>query len=147
MMRKNETSIEKLSKCKNPNFLTTDARQAFTWLRQAFTKALILNYFDLECHNWIETNTADYAIVCVLTQLTSESGQWNPVVYFSWKMILTETRYETHDEELLAIVEALKTWRHYLKGCKHKVFMLTDHNNLCQLIDAKSLSSKQFRWA
>ena len=62
-------------------------------------------------------------------------------------MIPAETRYETHNGELLAIVEAFKTWRHYLEGCKHKVLVLTDHNNLRQFMDTKSLSSRQVRWA
>ena len=62
-------------------------------------------------------------------------------------MIPAETRYETHDGELLAIVKAFKTWRHYLEGCKHEVLVLTDHNNLCRFIDTKSLSSRQVRWA
>ena len=31
-------------------------------------------------------------------------------------MILIESKYKTHDSELLAIVEAFKIWRHYLEG-------------------------------
>ncbi len=61
-------------------------------------------------------------------------------------MIPVETWYKTHNQELLAIIEALKTWRHYLVGCKYEVFILTDHNNLCQWIDTKSLSSCQICW-
>ena len=57
-------------------------------------------------------------------------------------MIPAETRYETHDDELLTIVEAFKTWQYYLGGCKHEVLVLTDHNNLCQFMDTKSLSSR-----
>ncbi len=49
----------------------------------------------------------------------SEIGQWNRVAYFSQKMISAETRYKTHDQKLLAIVKAFKTWCHYLEGCKH----------------------------
>ncbi len=62
-------------------------------------------------------------------------------------MIPAETHYETHDQELLAIVEAFKTWCHYLKGCKYEVLILTDHNNLCRFMDTKSLSSRQVCWA
>ena len=62
-------------------------------------------------------------------------------------MILTKTWYETDDKELLAIIKVFKTWRHYLKGCKHEVFVLTDHNNLQRFINTKSLNSKQVRWA
>ena len=62
-------------------------------------------------------------------------------------MIPAETCYETHDSELLAIVEAFKTWRHYLEGCKHKVLVLTNHNNIRRFMDIKSLSSRQVCWA
>ena len=62
-------------------------------------------------------------------------------------MILTETWYKTYDHELFAIIEAFKTWRHYLKSCKYKILVLIDHNNLCQFIDTKSLSSHQVRLA
>ena len=62
-------------------------------------------------------------------------------------MIPAETCYETYDSKLLAIVEAFKTWQHYLEDCKHEVLVLTDHNNLCHFMDTKSLSSKQVRWA
>ena len=62
-------------------------------------------------------------------------------------MIPTETWYETHDGELLTIVEAFKMWRHYLEDCKHEVLILTDHNNFRRFIDTKSLNSRQVRWA
>ena len=75
----------------------------------------------------------------------SDFSQWHPIAYFSRKIIPAETQYKTHDTELLAIVKAFKTWRHYLKGCKHKVLILNDHNNVRQFIDTKSLSSRQVR--
>ena len=68
-------------------------------------------------------------------------SQWHLVAFFSRKMILIKTWYETHNGKLLAIIEIFKTWRHYLKDCKHEVFVLTDHNNLRCFIDTKSLSS------
>ena len=45
-------------------------------------------------------------------------------------MIPAKTRYKTYDGKFLAIVEAFKTWRHYLEGCKHEVFVFINHNNL-----------------
>ena len=62
-------------------------------------------------------------------------------------MIPAKTQYKTYNGKLLAIVEAFKTWRHYLKGCKYEVFIFTDYNNLCQFMDTKSLSSRQVYWA
>ncbi len=58
-----------------------------------------------------------------------EIRQWHPRAFFSQKMISAETWYKTYDQELLAIVEAFKTWSHYLEDCKYKVFVFTDYNN------------------
>ena len=171
---KNSTKVKHSAKSKVANatspetapesrpFLTLEARLAFTRLRLAFTEAPILNHFDPERYIRIETDASGYAIGGVLSQLTSDQrasgsdensskssdvGQWHPVAFFSRKMIPAETRYETHDQELLAIVEAFKNWRHYLEGCKYEVLVLTDHNNLRRFMDTKSLSSRQVRWA
>ena len=128
------------------SYLTPNARQTFTQLRQAFTEASILRHFDPKCHIQIETNASGYAIGGVLSQLTN-SGQWHSVAYYLQKMILAKTWYKIYNGELLAIVEAFKTWRYYLKGCKHKLFVFTDQNNLRQSMDTKSLSFCQVSWA
>ncbi len=100
-------------------------------MRQAFVEAPILNYFDPERHIRIETDVSSYPISGILSQLTSNDlGRWHPVAFFSIKIIPAETQYETHDSQLLVIVEAFKTWRYYLEGCKHEVLVLTDYNNL-----------------
>ena len=51
-------------------FLTSNAREAFNQLKQVFTKAPILWYFNSEYHIRIEINTSGYAIERVLSQLT-----------------------------------------------------------------------------
>ena len=141
-----------------PSFLTPKARSAFNRLWLAFNKAQILWHFDLKCHIQIKTDALGYTIGSVLNQLASRTspdevvtkadlGQWHLVAFFSSKMIPAETWYETHNGELLAIIEAFKMWRYYLEGCKHEVLVFTDHNNLRRFIDTKSLSSRQIRWA
>ena len=62
-------------------------------------------------------------------------------------MILAEIQYKTYNGKFLAIIKAFKTWRYYLKGCKYKLFILTNYNKVCQFIDIKNLSFKQVRWA
>ncbi len=146
--KKTEVSRAKNFSSQSELFLTLGARKAFTKLRQVFVEAPILNHFDPKRHIQIKTDASGYTIGGILSQLTLyDSNQWHPVAFFSRKMILTETWYETHNGELLAIVETFKTWRHYLEGCKHKVLILTDQNNLQHFMDTKSLSSKQVRWA
>ena len=76
-------------------------------------------------------DVSGYAISGILNQLIMDNlGQWHPVAFISRKMIPVETRYKTHDGELLAIVEAFKTWKHYLEDSRHEVFVLTNYNNL-----------------
>ena len=106
------TKVQKSSKSKKTEsgFLTPGVRKAFTKLRQAFIKAPILYHFDLERHIRVERDASSYAIGRVFSQLTSDnSDRWHSVAFFSKKMIPAETRYETHDSELLANVEAFKT--------------------------------------
>ena len=144
--------VQNLSKSKktveSSNFITFRAKLAFTKLRQAFFKALILYHFYPKRHIQIETDTSGYIIGRVFRQLTLDNlGQWHPVAFFSQKMIPAETRYETHNGKFLATIETFKTWKYYLEGSQHKVLILTDHNNLHQFINTKSLSSRQVRWA
>ena len=65
------------------SFLTPDARRAFTQLRQEFTEAPILRHFDPERYIQIKTDASGYTIGGVLSQITSETGQWHPVAYYS----------------------------------------------------------------
>ena len=71
---KNLTKFKKSSKSKKMvrslDFLTPKARLVFTKLRQAFVKAPILYYFDLERHIQIETDASGYVIDEVFSQLT-----------------------------------------------------------------------------
>ena len=65
------------------------------------------------------------------------------MAFWSQKMTSVEHHYETHNQELLTIVEAFKHWRHYLKGSAHPVEVLTDHNNLQGFMKVKALNSRQ----
>ena len=70
----------------------------------------------------------DQMIIGLVTMALNLSW-WHPVTYYLQKMIPDKTQYKTHNGKLLIIVEAFKTWWHYLKGCKHKVLVFVDYNN------------------
>ena len=99
------------------SFLTPNASRAFTQLRQAFTEAPIFQHFDSELPIRIKTDIFGYAIGGVLSQMTSETSEWDPIAYYLQNMILAKTRYKTHDAKLLAIIKAFKNWRYYLEDC------------------------------
>jgi hypothetical protein len=60
-------------------------------------------------------------------------------------MLPAEKNYPVHEQELLAVICALKEWRHYLHGSKFKV--ITDHRSLRYLQTQPSLSARQARWS
>jgi len=63
------------------------------------------------------------------------------VWYESRKLKEHERHYENHDLELVALVNAVKMWRHYLMG---KIFELrTYHNGLKYLFDQPIMNSRK----
>ncbi|PRP72850.1 hypothetical protein PROFUN_17121, partial [Planoprotostelium fungivorum] len=85
--------------------------------------------------------TAD---VCVLSQRCKDG--LHPVGFMSRKMQSAELNYDTHDKELLAIIESLKGWRHYTMETSTPFEIITDHNNLKYFMTSKSLNRRQVRW-
>ena len=142
----NHTVINLVSKNVS-KYVTSDAKKAFNQLWQAFTKAPILQYFNLKQYILAKTDTSMHAIGEMLSQLTNDSGWWHPLAYFLHKMISAKTQYKTYNGKLLAIDEVFKIWRHYLEGYKHKVFVFIDYNNFYRFMNTKSLSSCQVWWA
>ena len=66
------------------------------------------------------------------------------VAYASRQLKPHEQNYPAHDLELVAVVFALKIWRHYLYGEKCRLF--TDHTSLKYLLTQKYLNLRQCRW-
>ncbi|KAL1954099.1 hypothetical protein VTO42DRAFT_1754 [Malbranchea cinnamomea] len=48
-------------------------------------------------------------------------SDYHLVAYFSKKLNPAHRNYDTYDQELLAIVEAFRVWRHYLEGSTHPI--------------------------
>ena len=133
---------------KSFDYLTPGTKKTFKLLSPIFIQAPILQHFDLKRHIRIETDALGYVIGEVLNQPTLDDlRQWHLVAHYLYKMIPAKTWYKTHNGGLLAIVEAFKTWQHYLKSCKHKILVLTNHNNLWCFINTESLSFFQVCWA
>ncbi|KAL2014424.1 hypothetical protein VTN00DRAFT_1949 [Thermoascus crustaceus] len=54
-----------------------------------------------------------------------------------------ELNYNIHDKELLAIMAAVREWRHYLEGAKYQVMIYCDHKNLAYFTTSKELTQRQ----
>jgi hypothetical protein len=66
------------------------------------------------------------------------------VAYSSRQLKVHEKNYPTHDLELVVVVHALKTWRHYLYGQKCDIY--TDHKSLKYIFTQLELNMRQRRW-
>ncbi|SLM36316.1 gag-pol polyprotein [Lasallia pustulata] len=51
------------------------------------------------------------------------------------------------EQELLAIVEAIHHWRHYCRGARHLIVVLTDHANLVWFMTTPNPTRRQLKWA
>jgi len=64
--------------------------------------------------------------------------------YASRQLRNHEKNYHIHDLELVAVVFALKIWRHYLYGVSCVIY--TDHKSLKYIFTKKELNMQQRRW-
>ena len=66
------------------------------------------------------------------------------MAYSSRKLNDAERKYAPHEGELLGLIHALKTWRHYLLG--NHVDAYTDHHTLQHFQTQPHISGRRARW-
>ena len=66
------------------------------------------------------------------------------VSYGSRQLKNHEQNYPTHDMELVAIIFALKIWRHYLYGKQFEVY--SNHKSLKYIFTQRDLNMRQRKW-
>ena len=85
----------------------------------------------------LSTVAIRYGIRAVLLQ-KDEHGDLRPVSYFAKFLNNARRRYPVYDQELLAMVCAVKDYRHYIEGYKH-LTILTHHATLRHLPTRESM--------
>ena len=131
---------------------TADASHAFQELKTRFREGIVLQHYDPQKPCRVETDASGYGIAGILSQPweTDASGMrfvWKPVAFFSRKMQGAERRYGAPDQEMLAIVESCKEWRHYLEWSQQRNQVITDHLNLRYFHTLSQVNRRQARWA
>lgn len=119
-------------------------QKAFEQLKQACIEEPVLKMFEPNKPSRLETDASDLAMGATWTQL--HDGKWHPVAYYSKKFTGAEERYDVHDKELLAIVEALEHWKIYSHSSS-ELEIFTDHKNLTYFTTTKVLNRRQVRWS
>ena len=105
---------------------TDSVEEAFQQLKQAVTSAPVLWLPNPDLPYLVATDASKLHVGAVLSQ--SNNGETHPIAYHSRKLTPAESNYPTHEQELLAVIDALKYWRHYLLGTHTTI--LTDHHSL-----------------
>ena len=118
---------------------------AFQELKSKFATGPILQMPDPAKPFLLETDASKFAVGALLKQPDS-TGLLRPCGYLSHALTPTEQNYQVYDRELLAIVTALKAWRHILHGSPHPVIVRTDHKNLLYYRGPQRLTPRQARW-
>ena len=124
-----------------PDTWTPACQAAFEQVKQALTEAptLALPDFANPMEMEVICDASTGGIGAVLTQFG------RPLAFESKKLTDAEKNWTTTDQELWAVIHALKIWRCYLEGINFTV--VTDHNPLVHLQSQPTLSRRQARWA
>jgi len=118
------------------------AQEALESLKTKLASAPVLVQPDFTKDFVLHTDASDTAVGAVLMQDQGQGLQ--PIAYESRKLTPAEKNYPVHEKELLAVMYALKQWRHYLLGAHSKV--QTDHKSLTFIQTQPHLSQRQARW-
>ena len=117
-------------------------QEAYTQLKEKLTTPPVLLLPDEELPFTLQTDGSAIAVGAVLLQDQGKGLQ--PVAYESRRCNNAESNYTPGELELLAVINALQKWRHYLLG--RQFTLLTDHSNLRYLRTKATLSRRELRW-
>ena len=121
-----------------------EEQKAFEELRDNLMKAPIVIFPDFKRDFILLTDASTNAIGAVLGQL-GEDGKEHAIAYFSKTLNKAQRNYSVTEKEGLAIVEAVKQFRHYLTG--HRTILCTDHKPLQFMMNTKDTTGRLIRWA
>jgi hypothetical protein len=106
-----------------------NAELAFQTLKKDFPAAHIDQDVDPMKTDMLQTNASSFTIASFGTHYDGFSTL-RLVNCYSWKWFPAKQNYDTYYWDLLAIVEMMKQWQHYLEGANHTVLIQWDHKNL-----------------
>jgi transposase InsO family protein/predicted aspartyl protease len=121
---------------------SSDCDAAFHALQHSLITAPILGYPDMKDPFVLDTDASGFGIGAVLSQV--RDGKEQVIAYFSKTLGKAERNYCVTRRELLAVVESVKHFHHYLYGINFTV--RTDHGALNWLLRFKNPEGQIARW-
>ncbi|GBG65811.1 hypothetical protein CBR_g53782 [Chara braunii] len=138
-----DASMTRLQSPKVPFVFDDDARQSFQALKTTMLMAPVLSIYDPTLPTRVTTDASSYGIGAVLEQ--HDDDDWHLVEYFSHKVPPINSLDDARKKELLALVMALKRWRHFLLERRRFTWVM-DKNPLTYYKTQDTVSSTIGRW-
>lgn len=144
--------IKSFSDIAKPLFKLTEKDSVFCWseecqisfqtLKECLTSTPVLGYPDMNLEFVLDTDASAFCIGGILSQI--KDGKEQVIAYFSKSLSRPERNYCVTRRELLAVVESVKHFHHYLYG---RYFTIrTDHGALNWLMHFKNPEGQMARW-
>ena len=124
--------------------LTSKVQVAFVMLMKACLEAPVLAFANFDKPFLLETDASKLGLGAVLLQKWPD-GQYHPVTYVSWSLILHELNYNSIKQEILALKWAIAgQFQEYL--CWKLFVVKTDNNPLYYILTTANLDATQHHW-
>ena len=134
--------LHKLTEANVEFVWTPECQSSFQTLKTLLSTAPVLAYPDFTAEFILYTDASNHGIGAVLSQV--KDGAEHPVAYASRTLTKAERNYCVTRKELLAVVEFVKQFRHYLHGPKFRI--RTDRIPLRTLLQVRELEGQLARW-
>ena len=115
---------------------------SFQRLKKALVTAPVLSYPASTGQYYLDTDASKHSISGILSQL--QDGEERVIAYFSRVMTPEEQRYCVTRRELLAVIESLRHYHHYVYSAGVKI--RTDHGSLRWILNFKHPEDQLARW-
>ena len=127
---------------KRPFHWKEESEAAFCRLKEVLTTAPVLAYPTCTDPFILDTDASDKGLGTVLSQL--QDGEERVLAYYSRVLSKPERRYCVTRKELLAVVEGVRHFHHYLYG--RRFLVRSDHGALQWLLNFKNPEGQLARW-
>lgn len=134
--------LHDLKKRESEFIWSSDCEQAFQTLVREVTSNHCLFVFDPTLETMMHTDASGYAVGGALVQIKNKREL--VIGYFSKVLNEHEKKYSIFNRELLAVVVGLKKFHQFV--CGRTVTIVTDHNSLKHLVNAKDPYGRIARW-
>lgn len=130
--------------CKAAKFVWTNTHEtAFQTLKQKLTTAPLLAYPCFDKPFIVHTDASGKGIAAILSQIGEDKFE-HPIIYASRTLSKSERNYSTTEQEGLAVIFALKTFRPFIY--QQPTTLYTDHVALKYLVNTTSSNTRLARW-